>query len=368
MIVVNACRHEPEEPKVEPHVLVLKWNQAYAAETKEKVETGLLWTLSFLGAELPSGSFRSAISWSDNYITIHLDRLGFTQQALNALGQLLPHFKQSGEYKQQKAIDVGRFVALTLNSSNHYYAITGIATTFNGFKQGKVFDVKQFVVTNSLISTNDRIFDLPDSTITNFENRTFISSECEGRIKDGKGRITSYEVKEQMRNGQFRFAVYDTLGNRLLAAKGNAGKPAKCLWCHESYIQPLWTEQTDEPGYYGAADFRRIVNHQVNLLNGYRKTLYTDLDYEKKQDHTLTELLYISFMEPSAERLASEWGMSVEAVKQKLSSMTTHTHSEFPFLGVLYDREDIDSYAPYSTIQPPNSAREKSAYEPDLIR
>lgn len=332
------------------------------------VETGFLWALSFLGAELPQGSFKSSVSWSDEKLTVHFDQVGFTPRALEAIAQIIAHFKQSQEYKIHQSVDLGRFIALTLNASNHYYAITGIPKTFAAFKQGKVFDAKQFAVTNSLISTNDRIFDLPDSNYTDYKMNAYISNECEGKIKDGKIRTTSFEVKEQMKNGQFRFAVYDTAGYLLTAAKGEAGKPAKCVWCHESNIQPLFTDQIDAPGYYGSDFFRYIINRNILALNAYRETLRSDIDFSRKQDHTFSELLYITFMEPSAERLALEWGMTVDMVKNRVGQAATHTHREFPYLGVLYDRHEIAQFEPYSAVQPPTFAREKSAYEPDLIR
>ena len=104
------------------------------------------------------------------------------------------------------------------------------------------------------------------------------------------------------------------------------------------------------------------------MLNTYRKSLRQDIDYSKTLDHTFTEILYISFMEPSAERLASEWGIPVEQVTEKLKGLPTHTHHEFPYLGTLYNRKDVESLSPYSIIRVPESAREPSEYEPDLIK
>ncbi len=372
-IVFEACVHKEEmmvnngfaESKF---AINLKWNKAYKTQTKQEAEIGFLWALSFLGADLPKGSFSEAIVWNGNTLNVNFNRIGFNEKGLDAISRLIYLFKQSEEYKKTGAIDLGRFIALTLNSSNHYYAITGIAKTFNEFKKDKIFDSKQFVATNSTISSHDRIIDLPDSNNTDYIRDAYIANECTGKVSDGNNKITSFEVTEQMRNGQFRFAIYDTTGVLLSAANGAAGKPAKCLWCHEIYIQTLHADQVDEPSFYSAEEFKYIVLRNTSALRNYRNTLQGDIDYEKKQDHTFTELLYISFMEPNAERLALEWGMSIDSVKEKLAGLSTHLHPEFGYLGELYFRDEIDKLAPYLSIKPPSSAREKSLYEPDLIK
>lgn len=375
ILVVNfSCTNQSDEfvndsnSANEPYQINLRWNKAYSNETQPMAETGLLWALSFLGAELPKGSFNQGVVWNNNSLTVNFKKLGFSQQALDALAKLIAQFKSSEEYKTKGAIDLGRFVALSLNSSHHYYAITGIAPTFSLFKQGKIFDVKQFASTNSTISLVDRIIDLPDTTLTNYKQMAYVANECEGRIKNGGSKVAYIEVKEQMANSQFRFAIYDTLGQLLTASNGPAGKPAKCLWCHESNIQPLFAEQVDEPGYYGAAMFKHIIQKNITLLNAYRNQLNTDVDFEKKQDHAFVELLYITFMEPGAERLALEWGKSVEEVKATLANLPLHNHAEFTFLVNLYDRRDVDALSPYKSLQAPSSAREKSVYEPNLIK
>ncbi len=352
----------------EQYTLVLRWNKSYQEDSKQKAEIGLNWLCVFLGAELPKGSFKEAIGWNNNQLIVNFQKLGFHEEGLLALSKLIYQFKQSEEYKQKGAIDLGRFVSLCINSSNHYYAITGMASTFNQFKKNKVFDIKQFAATNSTVSSHDRIIDLPDSNFIDYKKWAYVSNECEGKISEGKTRTTSFEVKELMANGQFRFAIYDTSGNRLTAAIGKAGKPAKCLWCHESTIQTLFDEQIDEPNFYSAEMFKYFVKRDTDKLKEFRKRLISDINFEQIQDHVYVELLYISFMEPSAERLAIEWGISLNEVKAKLTNIPTHEHEEFLFLGQIYNRKDVEVFSPYKAIEAPSSAREKSIYEPDLIK
>jgi hypothetical protein len=211
------------------------------------------------------------------------------------------------------------------------------------------------------------LIDLPDSNNLDYRKDAYVSNECEGKISEGKKKITSFEVTEQMKNGQFRYAIYDTSGYLLTAANGSAGKPAKCLWCHETNIQTLFTNQVDEQGYYGAEQFKYIVSRNTITLNNYRNSLQSDIDFIKKQDHTQIELLYISFMETSAERLSNEWGISVTEIQTLLAGIQTHDHDEFTFLKNLYYRNDIEKFAPFSSLRAPDSARETSLYEPNLI-
>jgi hypothetical protein len=72
-------------------------------------------------------------------------------------------------------------------------------------------------------------------------------------------------------------------------------------------------------------------------------------------------------MEPSAERLSLEWNLSVTEVENLLSGLPTHINEEFFFLGDLYNREDIESLAPFSGLQVSSSVREESEVEVNYI-
>jgi hypothetical protein len=68
-------------------------------------------------------------------------------------------------------------------------------------------------------------------------------------------------------------------------------------------------------------------------------------------------------MEPSAERLSIEWNMTVSEVQNLLTSYQTHIYPEFPFLGNLYDRNQIENVAPFKGLQVSTSIREESLIE-----
>jgi hypothetical protein len=92
------------------------------------------------------------------------------------------------------------------------------------------------------------------------------------------------------------------------------------------------------------------------------------VDFRRTEDHTYAELLYLSFAEPSAARLALEWNMPEEKVQALLAGVKTHAQHERKYLGDrLYDRAEIDRFAPYQTIRVPSQTREAGGYEPNLI-
>ena len=136
------------------------------------------------------------------------------------------------------------------------------------------------------------------------------------------------------------------------------------MWCHEFRYIPASNRQVNEPGFLLSNQLNDTINmyqqklftHQTNLTNSV-------VDFSKLQEHTKMELLYISFMHPSAERLSNEWGLSVTDVTLRLGHLTRHTYGEFPFLGLLYHREEVEQYSPFHGLKVSSSVREKSQIE-----
>ncbi|MBX7205370.1 MAG: hypothetical protein K1X81_08080 [Bacteroidia bacterium] len=367
-MIVDACRHDAEP--VASLTIFLRWNPSHANQTPEQVLTGLRWGLSFLGATLPVEDDDELFFWKSNsLLQVNMNKAGFSDQAKKNLFKLVTNFKESEEYRKSGGMDIGRFIMLTVNSSKHYYAITGIATTYPLFRTRYSFESKKAGIIESEVSYKHRIIEFPtDSTL--FQT-AFVAHETEGSILTGNYTITEFEVFDVMPNGQLRFGIYNTNGNLIPASdssKSSAGKPAKCLWCHEVNILQPFFATTVVPGYYTPAEFtaralgrKKALENQRTLISG------SSIDFSRKQDHTQLELLYISFMEPSAERLAKEWDMSLSEVMQRLNGLSTHIHQEFPFLGTLYNRNEVDPLGPYHYLRVPDSARNFSSYEPDLI-
>lgn len=349
----------------------LKWNKAYTTEDWHKMRTGILWSLSFLGAALPEGSLDKAIVFDKDtfHFTLQLDKVGFTKNAEDALQVIVDSLKSSEEYLQKGHVDVGRFFVLTLHCSHHYYAITGAEKTLDEFKKNHPFAIPQkFLLIQSGVAKHNRriFFHKPQQAL----QLAFIAEEGHGKVTDSGFKPEGYEVSAFMPSGQFRYAVYDENGKLDDASPtglGAAGKPGKCMWCHEADVQKLYYVTPEVEGEMTSCDFEDCVAEAQQLVDKYRATLKTDVQYRNRQDHTYAELLYITFMEPNILRLTNEWEVKEDALANSLKNANTHIYEEFPFLGNLYHRAFVDSLARYKPVKVPLSVREPNNYEPNFF-
>lgn len=355
--------------KPDPHIegfqantsLYLKWNKAYPDDRIQNALTGLKWALSYVGAA--SLQEYNGIFIKEDSIAIDISRLGFSAKATEKLLRLHTKIKASEEYQKTKAVDLGRYVCLLIGASEHYYAISEVPYQLKDVLKKYSLKKEKGYVNNSGVSLQHRVIEYSEQN--GFE-QVFLSEEIDSNSK----QVVEYETIELMNNGQIRFGIWDVNGNRknaVDASHSNAGKPAKCMWCHESSIQQFFRVQQDYPGYltYEALQEKLVAYRYSYQLK--QKSLSSGVDFSKLQDHTFTELLYISFMEPSAEQLSIAWGMSVNQVQQRLSSLSTHTYEEFPFLGNLYHRIDIEPYAPFKGLSVSGNVREKMGDEVNHI-
>jgi hypothetical protein len=358
------------------HPLDLKIHLQYyynnPSPDQQSLESGLKWYFSYLGATLQKGQLKKAIEWKKNtsdlaLLEIDCSKLGFSVPAQAALRQIINTIKNTAAYQKNEQIDLGRFVVLTLNSSNHYYAITGVYPTFNAFKNAYNFEDTAVISLDngaSSVTSGNRIIYQTQATTTNFQEMAFIALEGSGDVQRGNFEASDFEVFDFMPNGQPRFAIYDEAGQLKTAvptALGEAGKPAKCMWCHESTIQPNFVFQHPQ-----SVAFNQNILTQNNFLNNARNQLDSDFSYLLLQEHHFAELLYISFMEPNAARLAQEWNYTLTETQVLLQNYSTHLHPEYPQLGNLYHRADVDPLNPLPILQTPESAHETSFYEPNF--
>ncbi len=338
-------------------MLTLVWNKAYEDDSLDKSFTGLQWALSFVGASLPNAD--PGLLVQDSLIMIDLNKIGFSENALEHMTALHGKIAASEEYRQNNAVDLGRYVTLLLSSPEHYYALTDVPDRLEALLSDYELNEPRGYVNNSGVSLEHRIIQYSDQ---DGFHQLFISAE----VDTITGDTIEYETVDLMANGQPRFGIFEPDGTRRNFADpdhSQGGKPSKCMWCHESGIQPMFRKQYDKEGFLTYREFQDTLwkfkrAHYANQLE-----LKDGVDYSKKQEHTLTEILYISFMEPSAERLSKEWGMPVEEVKEKLSSLDTHIHHEFPFLGDLYRRKEVARFAPFEGLPVAGSVREPSETE-----
>ncbi len=364
---------KPLSPRDPDLVIRLRWTQSYPSQSRAKTNTGLFWALSFLGAKLPADA--AIISWSGNVVTVDLDAAGVPQGSREAWKKLVRLLKSSDEYRAMGGMDMGRFVFLSLCGSEQYYALTGVTPTYAEFRARHSFAPRQVAIVESAVAHGNRLIEVGQGE--GIDSVAFVAFEGAGSLRDHTFQKADIETLDLMDNGQLRFGLYDLEGNlketttRTLTA---AGKPSKCLWCHEINVQPPFKNVTDLEGYYSTKEFRGLVKGDMQIIANYRKTLAAKVDFTHTQDHSNAEDLYMSFAEPTASRLAGEWNMPLDRVKQLLAShnLKTHPHSRAIDDGILgdelYDRNEVDSLAPYKTIRGPSDMREASSYEPNLLQ
>lgn len=362
-VVLFSCS-APPDPAIR-----LRWVKAYPGEKWEDVRTGLLWSLSYLGASLDSSNAKQLIERTDSsQFVLHLDRAGFSSSALQQLLTICENLRGSEEYEKNNAIDLGRFLVLTEHTSNHYYSITGAAPTLQEFYRRHPFtNEKSYHLYRSAVAEHQR--NLRFSIGKEVSAIAWIAEEGEGSIDSGTFRVEAYEALDVMPNGQLRFAIYDAAGNLVPGSPthlGKAGKPSKCIWCHELSVAPLFFETPEPLSGISTTEFGKWVDSSQHLIDRHRATLHPLIRFANVQDHTFGELLYISFMEPSAFRLANEWNTDTTTVAKKMP-IATHTYAEFPFLGNCYYRYYADSLSPYEVRKVPVSVREYFGSEPDYL-
>lgn len=348
----------------QPNEINLIWNKSYPTQTLQDVKRGLIWDLSWLGAELPKGSFEKACKADpadSTRFTINLDSVGFNPEARIALRRICDSIRNSEEYGHYNGLDVGKFITLTLGSSWHYYAITGAPKTLNEFRTRYHIDTTAFVygVTQSSISEGHRrIFISRDTALFHCG---FMAEEGSGSLTDQSFQPVMYECFDIMPNGQLRCMIYDAQGQLAAgtpAAVGDAGKPAKCLWCHETVIQPLFIENHAVAGMLTDEEFLSIRDAMQQRLERYRLTLHTDMNWSSPKEHTLGELLYITYMEPTLMHLQHEWNLSPGDAETLLLHAAHHPFREFDYIGEVYERAEMDALDSMFNLPVPASVRE----------
>ena len=337
--------------------LNLKWNKAYQNDDIDKSVIGLKWALSYIGSKLPKNL--KGINIINSTISIDINAIGLSENAIDKLNTLHQKIINSDEYQANKNIDLGRYVSLLLGASNHYYEIIGTPKTLRQLLNKYSLKPEKGYVNNSAVSLEHRIIQFSEQKGL---DQVFLSQEVDPITQE----IYEYETIELLPNGQLRFGIFDVNGNRITSADpehSNAGKPAKCTWCHESSINPFFTPQLNFNGYLTAVQMQnKLLSFGVSH-NNLKLNLVDGIDFSQTQQHTLTELLYISFMEPSAERLSLEWNLPLNQVQNLLSGLPTHVYDEFPFLGNLYYRNEIENIAPFQGLAVSTNVREKSLVE-----
>jgi hypothetical protein len=350
------CSNEPFAPVGDEYVIKAHWYQSYPDEQRDHIDTGLIWTFSFLGAELPAKSYTAATNWTGKQIEIDFSKLGFDLVVLPQIASILAEIKRSEEYEITQGIDIGRLVSTLLIESNHYYSITQVPKKL--VLENEAFEDSCMIMQSS-VSPHPRMILLPKSAVS--PALRFLAKE--GSFDSAKAIMIpeEFEVIDVMDNGQLRFSIYDKDHKRIAWANPElsfGGKPSKCLWCHETVLNPNFTNSTSHPNFLEVDKFNERIESEQQVLNERRQGCSTDIDFAQLQAHTYCELLYIGYYEPSLKRLAQEWGMSETDAARKLKNESTHPHAEFTFFESLYHRSDVEHLSPVQHVSTPLTTRE----------
>ncbi len=338
------------------HQIRLKWYQTHKKDSPENHLAAIKWCMAYLGSTITSDTSLKGISLEDSVIVLDIEKLGFKPKTVDYLSYLNRKWKKTEAYKAKNSIDLGRYISLTLGYATNYFTLVDIPKKLKKYKSKFTYDPMEGSVDNSSVSLVRRIISFSNNHIQNRE--FFLATETDSITHN----VLEFETLEVMENGLPKFGIYTASGKRKEAgtlAFSNAGKPAKCLWCHESQILPLFRKQRDWEGFLSYEDLRDSLKMRVERQRAHQDTLWHDRHFLKRWHHEKMEICYISFMEPSAQRLAQEWRKPLVEVKLMLEGIETHRHHEFDFLGDLYHRKDVDGLGPWKVVKAPESVREE---------
>lgn len=361
-----SCRYDKLE-ELDERITLIRYPFP-ETQTEQEFIDGTAWLFSYLGAELPKDKFAEAVKLTDNKLAIKLDLLGFNSEALDVLRKIVAKLKNTQEYEQKGGIDAGRFFAICFNSSQNYYKITGASKSISSFWALHTASTKKFACDSSAIAKESRLIEYyaaDQNAIANFfvshEGRGFFSSS--NFVKSGVAEVFDY-----MKNGQPRFMIFDESGMLKPSSNpmySNAGKPAKCMWCHESGIQPLYRQTIDIANYIEKQSFLNDRNEATQNLENYHKNQTSYINFSDKKIHTQAEFIYLSFFEPNTKRLALEWEIDGAKVEELLRGIKKHSNNEFSFLTDVYFRREVEVFAPIKSLWAADDAREYSVFEPE---
>jgi len=305
----------------------------------------------------------AVLPFENTIFKIDINAIALDKNATNKIKTLHQNIKNTAEYELKNSIDLGRYISLLIGASEHYYSITNVPENLDDILSNYTLQPSKGYVNNSSVSFKHRVIEYSNQNKT---KQLFLSTETDPH----NNQIVEYETIEIMENGQLRFGIFNPNKKRINAANEQhttAGKPSKCMWCHESNINQLFTPQKDFTGYLRGEQLNDTLIKFNNSLKEQQNLLTKGVTFSNRQEHSQLELAYISFMEPSALRLSNEWNMSENEVKNRLKSLTTHVHDEFPSLGNLYDRNEVEFFAPFKSLTVSSSVREKSKIEVNHI-
>lgn len=320
----------------------LRWMPSSTADRWEEALAGLWWALSAVGAETEDENGLEVLSEGPEGVIFSLDLeevgLPVPEAFVSALGPM----RESAEYQRWGSVDAGRFLLRTIDEPWRYFSATQACPTVDRWRVRLLNDSREFAVTNSLLTDTDRLlrYNWP---VYRVEDLAWLAEEGSGSLENGSFKAEGFEVVDIMPNGRERFAAYDGAG-RIVLDPQPAGLPGRCQWCHENHVMGT-VEQPDVGVGVGFSTFAADVKAQQTLIDDYRATLPTVVDFETYDTHEWAERIVELFLQPTASRIAAEWGTSEEDVRlrAKTAGFFWHENEEYPEFGEVLWREEVDA-------------------------
>jgi hypothetical protein len=364
VLMTFACQKDPQIPtEIEVNSINLRFYEQTELQTIQDKEKAIHWYLSYLGAQINEENLK----WNGDTFVLDLNILNLDNRPKKSLEQLIKLFKDSQEYKSNNFIFIGRFVMQSLNNSHHYYQIVDIPPTFKEFKAYYEFEVSGAIVESAVSTTERRIY----FYLAENGRIASIAEELDfGGLIQSAPKVKEFEVFDIMPNGQFRYAIYDKDGYLKPWADDNftmAGKPSKCMWCHEVNVQPAYSAFTNVPGYNSLFQFDSLIDLSNERLKMYREGIDDEIDYGALVDHEFMEIMYSEFMEPSLNMVAEELNLDTTNVKPLLNNFETHNNTEYGWLK-RYNRSEIDLLQSEKVMFVPAKSRDASSFEPYYLQ
>jgi len=306
-----------------------RWVRGYEGETPEIAQAGLRWALSLMGGRAED------IVWEGDG-----DEASVSFEGLEPEVQAEVDAELAPERELRGSADLGRFLMLSLYDPERYYRLVDAPDRFSDVAEPAL----TYNITASLLTDTGRVVHLPAGGCEPYcASLELTVQEGTGAFKANGFHAVERERVDLMPNGQQRFVVYDADGERIPASEGPAGPPGRCMWCHEDHLMRGVPEQN--PAVAGGISGERFDRRLAALTAQMQqvRSLTPAVDWDQPVVHEYSELLVFSFLNPSAERLAREWGQTPDAVEQALAAQTPAQDAEFPQLGLLYERASADA-------------------------
>jgi len=312
-------------------------------------KAGFIWSLSAVGAHPKTDKQGILIhrETSDSvWFELNLVEVGFSSTQQDVLVEVLRPLQESDEYNLFGAVDVGRFLMVTLSEPWNYYALTGACRQLSSWQDANLqSDRARYWIDDSALVDGHRSIEF-NRDVVSVEEIALVASNGAGLLDRGTFVPLEFETVDIMANGRQRYAIYDQNGSLIPAAEpavSPAGQPGKCMWCHESHLMFGFQQSSFALGLTTDVFDTQILMQQ-EIISDHRTEVGGAIDYETYDVHEWSERLIESFLAPSVQRIALEWDRPQSEVMVLLfgAGLQWNADKEYAEADMLFRRDEVD--------------------------